>query len=336
MPGFDIPNPYGPAHVAPMVFSSVRTSVAVMRGVENKLLFRTWGGLGDQICAEPTLRFAIEAFKGCEIYLASEHPELFQHLPFKKVFNLLKEPHPNYLDYLCFDTIVNADHIVWEFVSHMTTNCVDFPSICAFRSQIPIKDKWVKLEPNVDQRMEAVKALGMHTGPRIAIHAGKHWQSKTFPKSWWDGVIDHLTSKGVTPILIGADADDNRTTVDVATQGCLDLRNKLSIMGSVALLHLCDVLLTNDSSPLHMAASNADTWIGFIATCKHPDYISHWRNGRWSYRMKNLGRGGIWDVLDFCPNKENKIDVDNVDADMLLSWLPSPVEFAQWALDRVR
>lgn len=58
----------------------IKTSQAVERGVEKNLIFKTWGGLGDQICAEPTLRFALKTFKGCDISLASEHPELFAHL----------------------------------------------------------------------------------------------------------------------------------------------------------------------------------------------------------------------------------------------------------------
>ncbi len=108
---------------------------------------------------------------------------------------------------------------------------------------------------------------------------------------------------------------------------------KLSIMESVALLQTANVLLTNDSAPLHMAASG-DAWIGFVATCKHPDMITHWRNGQWSWRMKNHGKGGIWDVLDHCPNKAETLEAENVGAELLTSWLPDPVAFANWALDK--
>ena len=105
----------------------------------------------------------------------------------------------------------------------------------------------------------------------------------TFPKAFWDKVINRLCDRGLTPILIGADADDNRSTVDVDASRCLDLRNKLSLTESVWFLQNATVLLTNDSSPLHMAASG-DAWIGYIATCKHPDMITHWRRGRWQWR----------------------------------------------------
>src|ERR1700677_3422758 len=116
-----------------------RTSIAIQDRVERKLLFRTWGGLGDQICAEPTLRYALKSFQNCELSLSSERPELFTHLDFHKVFDE-REVKPHYENYLIFETITPPDdsNLVWQFFSHMLTNCVDFPSLCALRSQLPV------------------------------------------------------------------------------------------------------------------------------------------------------------------------------------------------------
>jgi ADP-heptose:LPS heptosyltransferase len=307
---------------------SFRTGIAVQNKVEKNLLFVTWGGLGDQICAEPTLRYALKTFKGCKISLASEHPELFKHLEFDEVFDL-KKVQPNYDNYLRFDTIVppNDTNLTWQFFSHMVTNCVDFPSLCAYRCQLPVSEKEIKLFPETPKSKQFIPERS------VFIHAGRHWQSKTFPKSFWDAVLKEIKDNGAYPILIGADTDDNRGTVDVETDGCIDLRNKLSIDESIYYLQNAKVLLTNDSSPLHMAASG-DAWIGFIATCKHPDYISHWRNGQWAYKMVNHGKGGIWDILDYCPNKENKVEVENV-GEHLIEWLPDPKEYAKWALSKL-
>lgn len=311
-----------------MMVPSFRTALAVQSGVEKKILIKTWGGLGDQVCAEPTLRFALKTFKGCEVSLASECPELFEHLDFKRTFNL-KHERPIEENYLVFDTIVPTSHLTWEFMSHMIVNCVDFPSLCAFRCQLPVVDREVILRPseNVD--------LPYPLDPNrewIVVHAGRHWQSKTFPKDWWDAVIDRILSDGFMPILIGADTDDNRGTVDVNPMGCIDFRGKLQIMETVKLLQRnCSVLLTNDSSPLHMAVSGP-AHIQYVATCKHPDYITHWRRGQWGWRMENMGRGGIWEVMDYCPNKENVVSAENVGDELLRSWLPDPEEFAEAAI----
>jgi len=305
-----------------------RTQIAIDAGVERKLLFKTWGGIGDQICAEPTLRYALKMFKDCEISIASEIPELFSHLKFKRVYDLREEV-PMYSRFFCFETITPPDesNLVWQFFSHMLTNCVDFPSLCALRLQLPVSDREIQMFPP-----EPRKELNLKKGG-VLIHAGKHWQSKTFPKSFWDRVIAGLQIRGITPILIGADADDNRGTVDVNADGCLDLRNKLTISESIWLCKNAKVLLTNDSAPLHMAACG-DAWIGYIATCKQPDMITHWRHGEWQWREKNFGLGGVWDLIDFCPNKKQSVEAEFVDPKILESWLPNPVDMAQWAMEK--
>lgn len=317
-----------------------RTEYAIQRGVERKLMFRTWGGIGDQICAEPTIRYALKMFKDCEISLASECPELFRHLRFKRVFDLREET-PNYNKYFVFDTITPPDdsNMVWCFLSHMLTNCVDFPSICALRLQLPVDQKYIRLMPEAPVEFQAQYLWDLtRKGP--VIHPGKHWQSKTFPKQFWDDVLGHLTvDYELTPIIIGADTDDNRGTVDVNTSGCVDLRNKLTINDSCWLLSHATVLLTNDSSPLHMAAGSGDAWIGYVATCKHPDMITHWRRNEndepvWNWREVNHGKGGIWDIIDFCPNKKDQVEAEFVPPEVLQSWLPDPQDFASWADDR--
>lgn len=328
--------PHTTVQIPAFALPSCRTSYAIQLGVERNIIMKTWGGLGDQICAEPTLRFALKAFKDCQISLASEYPQLFQHLKFHEVFNL-KRHQPIWERYFPFDTIRPPSDIQWQFMSHMLVNCVDYPSLCAFRMQLPIADREVKLEPADNDFRKVEFFIGHHlrrikSEPVAAVHPGRHWQSKTFPVEFWNGVLERLKACNVTPVLIGADTDDNRGTVDVDTTGCIDTRNKLTIMQTVALLQSVPALLTNDSAPLHMAASGRAR-IGFVATCKHPDMISHWRFGQWSAGMKNFGRGGIWDVIDYCPNKDQNVEAENVGDELLRSWLPDPVDFANYAVE---
>ena len=312
-----------------------RTEIAIQRGVEKNLLFRTWGGAGDQVCAEPTLRYAMNKFPSCKISLAIERPEFFTHLKFDRVYDLNKEK-PDYDKYLLFDTITPPDdsNMVWLFFSHLLTNCVDFPSMCALRMQLPVADREIHLPGEIPlaitQDLPPAMSLAINRG--VYVHAGRHWQSKTFPKSFWDRVLAGLLSNGITPVLIGGSLDDNRGTVDVNTEGCLDLRGRLTFSESIGLLKQASVLLTNDSAPMHMAASG-DAYIGFIATCKHPDMLHHWRKGQWAWREKNFGKGGIWEHIDFCPNQGKTIEVENVDPDLLASWLPNPYEMSNWAAD---
>ena len=304
-----------PAYMVP----SYKTGVANRDGVENNILFRVSGGIGDQICAEPTLRYALDTLKGCRISLEAEHPELFEHLWFHSVVEK-----PDYSQFLVLDTMAQPTQFFSEYVSHLLTHCVDYPTICSLRSQLPIRYKAVQT---------SFRRFG-DTAVDVVIHPGKHWPSKTFPKDWWDQVISQLVAAGITPVIIGANTDTNRVTVDVDTTGCVDLRNKTSILETIGLLRKTKVLLTNDSAPLHMAVSG-EAWIGFISTAKHPDLVTHWRKDGWGWRMENHGLGGMWDLMDCCPNKMIGTTVEHVAEKTLRSWLPNPREYAAWAVSKI-
>lgn len=294
---------------------------AIKNKREKNLLITTWGGIGDQVCAEPTLRYALKKFGPlADISLATFVPDLFRHLKFKEVFDLNKVT-PVEENYLVFKTIPEQTNLSWQFLNHCIINCVDYPSLAAFKCTLPIEAKEMKLysEP-----------IDLPEDHRIVIHPGKHWPTKTFPKKWWDELIIYLVGLQFTPIIIGKDMDDARGTVDVTTDGCVDLRNKLDLNGMTYLLQNCQVILTNDSSPLHIGASGP-AYIGYVATCKHPDYLTHWRNNTWGWRMKNFGRGGIWDDLNHLPNRSEEVTVDKCTPEQLAAWLPEPMDLAEWA-----
>ena len=312
---------------------SWRVMKAIERGNANRLLFTTWGGLGDQICAEPTLRFAIDTFKkdGCEVHLATDFPELFQHLEFDSVINL-KESRPVWEDYLVMHTITTPESLTWEFASHCVTHCVDFPTLCSTRSTLPISYKNVVLKPEVDET-RAWELSGYLHPNFVAVHPGAHWETKTFPASWWNAVLSGLKREGFTPVIIGVPPNGDGTTVDVDTEGCVDLRGKTTIMESVWMLQAMHYLITNDSSPLHMAASG-DAHIAYLATAKHQDYIQHWRfNGvknEWGWRQKHFNKSGIWNHVNHCPNVDETVTVDKIDQETLMSWLCEPEEIVEW------
>jgi len=302
---------------------SFRVSQAFKKGTQSKFLITTWGGLGDQACAEPTLRFALENFKETEISLCSQHPELFTHLNFKEVIpwseiNNVRE------NYLVFDTIVPPSHLLWQFFSHCVTHCVDFASMCAFRTQLPVADRCLQL-PDYELP-EVVK--GIDWDKAVMIHPGRHWRSKTFPKTWWDRTIAAVQARGFQPVIIGKETDDNRGTVDVhVAEGVLDLREKLSLKDLVVVLKSAKYVLSNDSSPIHIAAAGS-AHIFFIASCKHPDYITHWRNGEWGWRMKNLGLDGIWNYINQNPSVDQEVSVEKLPDGVMEKLLPEPSSVA--------
>lgn len=315
---------------------SFRTGKAIERGVEKRLLFTTWGGIGDQICAEPTLRFALDSFKDCEVFLETETPELYQHLKFAKVYDT-KKVKPIRENFLVFETIPDPDRLSFEFVAHNVTHCVDFPCISALRAMPPISYKAVILKPEISE--EKQQWLTQYTDSKyVAIHAGKHWQSKTFPVEYWNTVLDALIAEGFTPVLFGKETDETQGTVATKTEGCVDLREKTTLSESIWLLQRMKSMVTNDSSPMHMAATG-NAAIAFIASAKHQDYLYHWRQGiedqkkqspQWAWKMKHFNKSGIWDIISNCPNQKDTVLIDKVDSEILKSWLPEPKEMIAW------
>lgn len=330
----DLDNPWETNVLLPgMQIPTFRSQVAIDRGVGNRVCFRVWGGLGDQICSEPTLRYALKTFKGCEIFLATDKPELFEHLKFSAVFDLRKGQ-PDWVNLLTLDTMREPSDLTWEFASHMLVNCVDFASICSMRSMLPVEDKIVQLKP--PKPRGAIHDLIFEKN-LVYVHPGLTWQSRTAPKWWWDRVLVKLISAGLLPVLIGAKPAGKQTTVDVNALGCADLRGTTSLMETVWLLQHAKVLLTNDSAPIHMAATG-NAWIGFLSTCKHPDFVMHWRRDErgaasWCYRMKDLSLGGAYQLYDICPNKVEAVEAEDV-GEHLENWLPEPESFAQWAIEK--
>jgi len=313
-----------------MEIPSCRLGLAMQTNVHKKIMFIVTGGLGDRICAVPVIQWAMRVMKDVKFYLTTENPELFSHLKFKEVFNI-KTDKVKYDNYYTFVSLYKEDHFHNEFINHFITHCVDSMSLNMFRCQIPVADKEIKL-PKVDFIQKEVSDLYLDARPIICIHPGKHWPSKTIPGHYWNEVLKPL-KKYTKPIIIGADMNSERTTVDIDTDGCIDLRNKLSILETISLLDDADVLLTNDSAPLHMAAAGT-AWVGFLATVKHPDHLMHWRQGEFGWRMKNFASGGMYDLVDCCPNHQEKVTLDKCTEDQLMSWLPKPQDFADWAIER--
>jgi len=321
-----------PVHQIPQY----RIMASQQRKTLKNILLTTFGGIGDHICAEPTIRYASKCKSEYEIMgLATSIPELYSHIKIDKVLT------DEYVrdEWTVFKTYPDDTGLLQEFISHGLTNCVDSSSLFAFRLQLPTKDREIQITP----RHPGQKIAELFDKPSVIVHAGKHWPSKTFPKAWWDDVLNEIKKSGHKPILIGANVDGNRTSVEVETEGCIDLRNKTMLSELAWVCQRATVVLTNDSAPLHLAASTdpadyegtGNAWTGLIATCKHQDFITHFRKGQWQWREVAHNKGGIWETTGFLPNKDKDVHINLVEPEMLMSWLPDAREYGQWAIEKL-
>lgn len=256
---------------------------------KRKIWINVQGGLGDQVQAEPTIRFILNhIWKDEDVRISTHFPELFAHLhavTMKHGENIWAgsdtEPFTRV-------TLPGPETPQWRIVSNLMCHTVDFCSMAVLSRILPDDEKNYQMLVK-QEAIERVKEFAKidDFSKCVLVHAGRHWESKTFPINWWQEVVDGIISLGLTPLLVGKD-DETRGVVRVAGRGkSIDLTNLLTMDEFIAAISLAPILISNDSSPIHIAGA-FDNWIILIPTCKHPDHLLPYRKGTKSYKTMAL------------------------------------------------
>jgi hypothetical protein len=294
------------------------------------------GGLGDQLCAEPAIRFLKEElYPNDDVVVATHWPRLFSHLTALGVTVCeqgranLREDTPYYLA----TTLPGPETLQWMIVSHLLCHSTDYTAMALMKRTLPLLRKTPKFEVWPQDREALAHELnGMDPKTLVAVHPGMHWNSKTFPIPWWQEVIDGLAASGRTVAIIGK----NEKTTDASIRGVLpvmvpkggvDLRNRLSLGALAALLEVAPTLISNDSAPVHLAGC-FDNEIILIPSCKHPDHILPYRHGRLDYKAVAVYKRLVIDDVESRPTQayETSADMPHVEWDR---YLPNPVDVAR-------
>lgn len=285
------------------------------------------GGMGDQLSAEPAIRYLIKnVYHNDDVRISTHFPRLFQHLNVP-VFEHGKMSYS--LDTRPWEviTLPGPETLQWTIVSNLLTHTTDFCSMAMLKRTIPDEDKRFQLTVNQCDIEEIENAVpeGTDIDNLVIVHAGRHWESKTFPIEWWQKVIDGLKDKGLQVCLIGKDSPGDDGEFDKngargilpleAREGMIDLRNLLSLGGLIALISKAKVLLSNDSAPIHLAGP-FDNYIVLIPTCKHPDHILPYReNGNKYYKAFALYKKLTIDAFPSAPTILYTVTADKVIGD---------------------
>lgn len=289
-------------------------------------------GMGDQLCTEPVIRYTQKLYPNDNIYVVSHFTRLFEHLDCP-VFDYdqwkgLKDAVLTM--YSCPDD-EQSDHKL----SHVLFHPVDFASISMIKRTIPNIDKTIKLKLDIQDVASVVDMLKDKPKDRklVLIHPGKWWPSKTFPVDWWQKVIDGLSEK-LTVGIIGKTIDEKQGYQPVVCpENGYDFRDITSLGEMMALISLSKVLVTNDSSPIHIAGA-FDNWIVTVPTCKHADHILPFRNGTQSYKTKALCKKLLLDDLEI---RHTEFKTDTIDiipnGKTLYDYLPEPEDVIKAVFD---
>jgi Glycosyltransferase family 9 (heptosyltransferase) len=310
----------GTYDIAPNEIPAIRIAAAVENRTEKEICFVVGGGLGDRVCAEPTLRFALDTFKDVNISLICENPQLFSHLTFKEVFDL-KTKHPIIGRHLYLYTY-STTPLINQFLNPNFCHCIDMPSMSAFRAQIPNTYKSIRIrKPEIQN--DFLKRLNRDY---VLLHLGKSWPSRTFPSKWWQEIIRASVVYGSVPVLVGNNCVELEETT--AFKECVDLRDKLSLDEFIYACLECKKIITNDSSPVHLAAAG---WarIAFVSTCRRGELITHWRGGEFGANMKDFAVGAMWKLFKMVPNTLDVLSMKDVPGN-IEDFLPNPWDVVDW------
>ncbi len=122
-------------------------------------------------------------------------------------------------------------------------------------------------------RAWARQELARLTGPRLAIHPGALWATKRWPVAQFAEVARQaMRARGAGVVLVGGPGEEDLCG-DLARQ--LDPGNTVNLAGRTNLLQLAavlaeaDLVLANDSGPMHLAAA-METPVVALFTCTSP------------------------------------------------------------------
>lgn len=88
----------------------------------------------------------------------------------------------------------------------------------------------------------------------IAVAPGSKWFTKMWPADYYSELLDMLARHSeVQTLVIGSD-EDRRLRVEIPPCA-VDLRGQTKLLEVAELLRRCDVLVSNDSSPIHIASA---------------------------------------------------------------------------------
>lgn len=286
-------------------------------------------GMGDQICAEPVIRYMKDnEFKDDNIIVVTHHPRLFNHIEDVTVY-----PYNGFDHSLEKNALVlrasPRDEDSFHKLSHMHLHPTDYASLSMIRKTIPNHKRRINLRVDINGVTELISVTKDETilDKMVTIHPGKWWPSKTFPVQWWNEIIKGLVDNNIPVALIGKTIDENQGFLDVdVPEGVFDFRDLTSLDGMISLISLSPVLLTNDSSPIHVAGA-FDNWIVTFATAKLDDHIFPYRYGTQHYKTVNLCKELLMDDLDMDWFDEKYDSIDMIpEGKSIEDYLPEPTE----------
>jgi ADP-heptose:LPS heptosyltransferase len=213
-------------------------------------------GLGDLICATPTIKKLHDAYQR-KITIISQMPEIFKTNPYvEKSYKAssidMTYIQSNYIVHNSFYLVGKKD----ERGVEMKHNMMDIRQFHAIHlgfmlGQDELECYYKPLEP---------KKNFVHEKYAV-IHPVNSWPNRTWSQDNWLKLAEELVKLGLTVVAIGKDSSEtgffnvNKPVHDMDTDHIINLMNQTSISESWHLINDAAVVITMDSGILHLAGT---------------------------------------------------------------------------------
>ena len=248
-------------------------------------------GLGDLICATPTIKKLYESY-GQNILVLSKMPELFKMNPyvskslkFSSVdFNYIKS---NYIVHNSFYNVGKKNERGIEYKHNM----IDIRQFHAINLGFMLDSSEMECyyRPLTELSIEVPNKF-------VLIHPVTTWATRTWSALNWMNLTQIINDMGYSVISIGKDSSETgffnvkKPVFNFEIENGLNLMNKTSISDCWNLMCKADCFITMDSGLLHLAGT---THVPIIHLGSHikPEFRIPYRNGSQHY-MYEYVRGG--------------------------------------------
>jgi ADP-heptose:LPS heptosyltransferase len=243
-------------------------------------------GLGDLICATPTIKKLHDAYQR-KIIVISKMPELFKKNPYVeksyKASSIDKEYFTaNYIMHNSFYLVGKKDE---RGIEHKH-NMMDIRQFHAIHLGFMLKkdEMHCYYEPTE-------KAINKIEGEYIVIHPVSSWPNRTWDENNWIKLSEGATMMGYKVVAIGKDSSETgffnvqKPVHNMETDSVINLMNKTSISETWHLINNAKAIITMDSGILHLAGTT-NTQIIEIGSAIDPEFRTPYRHGTQGWKHK--------------------------------------------------
>ena len=243
-------------------------------------------GLGDTICATPTIRKVSEAYDA-PISVYSKHPEVFKNLSYVESSLHYDDIHENQelkdsYDYY-YQTEIALTHFNDQDVKFKHSH-MDIRQIHANFIGFTL----LKKDSHCDFIADRYKPIDNLPEKYIVIQATDSCPSKDWGFENWNSLCNTLD---YPIVMVGKESSEvgsfnvQKPTYDLRPKMGLDLRNKTNVHQLWHVLDKAQLVITNDSSVMHLSGTT-DTEILVLGSSQRPEIRFPYRNGSQEYKIR--------------------------------------------------